>query len=148
MNKTHDPCLTPIPSSSRYYSKNCGQNFCRENVTYPSESHRVKGHSHIPLRSGLLISLDINFFGGRPDRSSQSGTYPASGAIRSGGSAVLLNEVVTSRVLLVVEGEKAKAAMGRINTNENAIESLMMLFKFILSRYTIVSFRFTEDDWN
>jgi len=61
---------------------------------------------------------------------------------------VLLNEVVTSRVLLVVEGEKAKAAMGRINTNENAIESLMMLFKFILSRYTIVSFRFTEDDWN
>ena len=60
--------------------------------TYPSESHRVKGHSHIPLKSGLLISLFINSSGVKPSRPSHSGTYPASGATRSG---VVVDEEVS-----------------------------------------------------
>ena len=54
-------------------------------TAYPSESHRVKGHSHIPLRSGLDMSLFMNSSGDRPGRFSHSGTHPAPGGSRVGG---------------------------------------------------------------
>jgi len=56
---------------------------------HPSEFHRVNGHSHIPLKSGLLISLLTNSSGDNPVRPSHSGTHPASGAIRSGGDEMV-----------------------------------------------------------
>jgi hypothetical protein len=109
--------------------------FCASTISIPFESHLVNGHSHIPLRSGLLISVAINLSGVRPARSSQSGTYPASGANRSGGSAVLLNfEFVVVVVVRSFVEEKPKTAMGlAIDANANAaIESLMILDYFVL----------------
>lgn len=49
---------------------------------------RVRGHSHIPERSGLDMSDFMNCSGVRPGRSSHSGMEPASGAVRSGGERV------------------------------------------------------------
>lgn len=54
---------------------------------YPSESHRVSGHSQRPLISGLDVSLAMNSSGDNPGRSSQSGIHPAPGADRSGGAS-------------------------------------------------------------
>ena len=56
--------------------------------SYPSLSHLVSGHSHIPARSGLPILLLMNSSGANPSRSSHSGVYPASGAVLSGASRV------------------------------------------------------------
>ncbi len=47
----------------------------------------------MPAKSGFDMSLSMNFSGERPGRFSHSGTYPASGAIRSGGSMVLESSV-------------------------------------------------------
>lgn len=52
-----------------------------------SLSHRVNGHSHMPPRSGLDMSDDMNSSGVRPGRSSHGGEEPADGAMRSGGDS-------------------------------------------------------------
>ena len=81
----------------------CAQVTSYTKNTYPAASHNVNGHSHIPLRSGLLISDAIYSSGARPGRFSHSGTYPASGAIRSGdvdGSIVVL--IINALLLLIL----------------------------------------------
>ena len=55
----------------------------------------------MPAKSGLDMSLFMNSSGERPGRFSHSGTYPASGAIRSGGSIVL--ERAVEETFLVCE---------------------------------------------
>lgn len=52
-----------------------------------SLSHRVRGHSHIPPKSGLDMSEAMNSSGERPGRSSHGGVEPAEGAVRSGGDS-------------------------------------------------------------
>lgn len=56
--------------------------------TYPSESHLVRGHSHISDRSGLERSDFMNSSGGKPVLPSHSGTYPAPGASLTGGGSM------------------------------------------------------------
>lgn len=62
--------------------------------TYPSESHRVSGHSHMPPKSGFDMSEAMNSSCFNPVLPSHSGVEPASGATRSGGEAVDDNCVV------------------------------------------------------
>ena len=84
--------------------------------TYAVSSHRVKGHSHIPLKSGFFISLCINSPGDKPSRPSQSGSHPASGAVRSGEAAVAGFSTVDESLVLALWleiGAKAAAVVER-----------------------------------
>ena len=79
-------------------------------VPYPAESHLVRGHSHMPAKSGLSMSEAKNSDSGKPGRSSQSGTHPAPGASRTRlGSSVV--EPKADEVRVVVAGAKATAAV-------------------------------------
>jgi len=97
--------------------------FCACTMSMPSESHFVNGHSHMPERSGFDISLAMNFSGERPGRSSHSGTNPASGAVRSGGSIVLPSAEEKTFVVCVENPRTAGAEDAKARA---ASESLMM----------------------
>ena len=88
-------------------------------LAYPSASHRVKGHSHIPDKSALLISDFKNSSSGKPGRSSQSGTHPAPGASRtmvsSAGGAEKRAVPVERRLLLGAKAQDAVVQLERIN---------------------------------
>ena len=96
--------------------------------TYPSESHRVKGHSHMPAKSGFDMSLAMNCSGERPGRFSHSGTYPASGATRFGGSIVLLRAEEDALVETDVNPRAAGADVAKaIAARESFILCILLL---------------------
>lgn len=71
--------------------------------THSLLSHLVIGHSHIPLKSDLLLSDFMYSSGDKPGRSSHSGLNPASGAVRTGtpgDSTVACRRVATDICLL------------------------------------------------
>lgn len=113
--------------------------------SYPSESHLVKGHSHMPLKSGLPMSEAKNSSCGKPGRSSHSGTHPAPGASRtnpvaaSSVSAVAANRAVVACDVAVVVGAGCGGCGGAKATTTAVLVKLESNSNFILRVAVVIS---------
>jgi hypothetical protein len=95
---------------------------------YPSESHRVSGHSHISDRSGCDKSESRKF--SFPGRFSHSGMDPASGASRAGGASTSTVAFADTNALVVDDDDGVKTnelANGQANAATNTIDPSFMM---------------------
>lgn len=90
-----------------------------------SLSHFVRGHSHIPERSGFDMSDAMNSAGVRPERFSHSGVLPAEGAMRSGADSRVEERAVVRTVDWGAEKALAAERVDRRATVANFMLYLM-----------------------